>query len=938
MSTYLQNGTDYIPNLQPFQPDYNFLGNMLQKRQGAYDSNYKQLNQQYSTLLNSPMLRDDNNKTRDAFFNTINQDIKKISGTDLSLQQNVDAASKVFDSFYQNKPMVYDMVQTKRHQAGISKHEALKACVDPEKCGGQAWEEGLQELYLKADEFKNASPEDAMTMQLGEYTPYYNWQKDAIKTAKDSGLSVTKDFSNGQWIVTQKNGQLVEGGLYQLFKDTYGNDPRVDANYNTKAYVARKNNIRSLVSQYGSEDAAERAYLQETIKAGHKAYGYTSTQIRKANTLVTDRINQLQQKANTQGLTHEESLILRTIPDTKANLDATQKSLDITGNEITQNTPEDLKSLRKSADRAMAFMMQDQDLHGFAKTMSMKDAEYSIKADPYGIQSHSDQLERGRMGIAHQYAKEMLSANLQKDMSLAEYKHLLDTNQLPGQAAEIKGEPLVGAGYGTADLDLEHNLDLIYNKNREQIAGTNQQSVASSANFVWNMFNQAKQNAGKNTSATEYLKNTFGANWSDIKTQEDMLAAYGRKGTPATLFEATLQSLDQSKNPNKDLTWAQTAIVQGSQAINDIKLINQTAVNTLDKNLKANLAIAKSIAATSGGEGQALYANMDLMVTPNGVALIGSPDSEKMFAIAYQNRMGFSTENSQRAHELYEPLKDKFLSVYNNTKNISADQGFGLDGQGMVTGTPMRYAGLDAGKNTNILQKARTFVDLAATKPGEFNFILGDPTKENVSSDSNPVLALFMTQFQNDLRNKTKGNDRPTFTMTEIPIAGNDANTSAVKFEGINPEYLKDYIGTEKNPGILWEVKDQLSQGITMTYNNKTTTSPTVQGLQQEVQNNAYDDVVRSKGFTYSTPYAGDIKISYDGSVGGYLVEGKTNTINSETGQLVSNPQQQVIYTNKVGLDLHKMTNSNLANLNQEMVRKMAQIALQNKNKANGGN
>ncbi len=884
------------------------------------------------------MLRDDNNKTRDAFFTSINQDIKKISGTDLSLQQNVDAANKVFDSFYQNKPMVYDMVQTKRYQAGISKHDTLKNCTDPDKCGGQAWEEGLQELQLKAMEYKNASAEDAMTMQLGDYTPYYNWQKDAIKAAKDSGLSVTKDFSNGQWIVTQKNGKLVEGGLYELFKQTYGNDPRVDANYKTKAYVSRKNSIASLASQYGSEEAAERIYLQQTIASGNKAYGLKAAEQRKANDLVTERINQLQQKKDGPGLTHEESLIFINAPEVKAKLDATQKGLDVIGNEINQNTPEDLKSLRNSADRAMAFMLQDQDLRGFAEVMSMKDAEYSIKEDPYGGRAHADQLERGRMGLAHHYAKEMLSANLQKDMSFEEYKHLLDTNQIPGQSAEVKGEPLTGAGYGTADLDLEHNLDLIYNKNRESIAGANQQSVNTSAGFVWNMFNQAKQSAGKNVSATEYLKNTFGPNWSSIKSQDEMLAAYGRKGTPATLFEATLQSLDQSKNPNKDLTWAQTAMVQSTQAINDIRMINQTAVNTLDKNLKANLAIAKSIAGTSSVEGQAVYANMDLLVTPNGVALIGSPDSEKMFAINYQNRFGFNTENSKRAHEIYEPLKEKFLSVYNNTKNISVDQGLGLTGEGTVTGTPMRYAGLDASKNTSQLQKARTFADIAASRPGEFNFILGDPTKENIASEPSPELAQFMVYFQNDLRNKTKGNDRPTFTMTEIPIAGNNPDISAVKFEAINPEYLKDYIGTEKAPGLLWEVKDQLKQGITLTYNNKTTNSPTVQGLQRETQDRAYDDVVRSKGFTYSTPYGGNIKVSYDNSAGGYLVEGNTNTINTETGQLVPNPKHEIIYKDRLGLDFHKITNDNLAAFNQDMIRNMAAIALQNKNKANGGN
>ena len=60
MASYIPQVTDYIPEFQPFQPDYNFLNNVLQKKQGQYDTNYKALSQTYGTLLNSPMMRQDN--------------------------------------------------------------------------------------------------------------------------------------------------------------------------------------------------------------------------------------------------------------------------------------------------------------------------------------------------------------------------------------------------------------------------------------------------------------------------------------------------------------------------------------------------------------------------------------------------------------------------------------------------------------------------------------------------------------------------------------------------------------------------------------------------------------------------------------------------------------------------------------------------------------
>ena len=64
MATYIQGVTDYIPEVQAFQPDYNFLGNILQNKQSKYDANYKAISQTYGNLLNSQMLRKDNIEKR----------------------------------------------------------------------------------------------------------------------------------------------------------------------------------------------------------------------------------------------------------------------------------------------------------------------------------------------------------------------------------------------------------------------------------------------------------------------------------------------------------------------------------------------------------------------------------------------------------------------------------------------------------------------------------------------------------------------------------------------------------------------------------------------------------------------------------------------------------------------------------------------------------
>ena len=59
MATYIQGVTDYIPQYQPFQPDYNFYSNVLQTKQTQYDTNWKALNKMYGQYYHADLTRKD---------------------------------------------------------------------------------------------------------------------------------------------------------------------------------------------------------------------------------------------------------------------------------------------------------------------------------------------------------------------------------------------------------------------------------------------------------------------------------------------------------------------------------------------------------------------------------------------------------------------------------------------------------------------------------------------------------------------------------------------------------------------------------------------------------------------------------------------------------------------------------------------------------------
>ena len=69
MSQYIQGVVDYVPMIQPFQPDLNFFQNVLQLKESQYKAGYDKLSSLYGTLLNSPISREDNIELRNTFFN-----------------------------------------------------------------------------------------------------------------------------------------------------------------------------------------------------------------------------------------------------------------------------------------------------------------------------------------------------------------------------------------------------------------------------------------------------------------------------------------------------------------------------------------------------------------------------------------------------------------------------------------------------------------------------------------------------------------------------------------------------------------------------------------------------------------------------------------------------------------------------------------------------
>ena len=169
---------------------------------------------------------------------------------------------------YDNKGIIKDMTYTKKFQSELERGENYKTCLNQEECGGGYWDVGINAMKYKADEFKNASAEDAMQMAAPTFTPFINITEKAVKYTKDLmakgfNVSTTSWSPDGKYIVTSKNGQNLTIPLYQLLQNQYGADPKIQEMYETSAYVQRKNYAQNNAEKFGGDrNAAEDDYVR----------------------------------------------------------------------------------------------------------------------------------------------------------------------------------------------------------------------------------------------------------------------------------------------------------------------------------------------------------------------------------------------------------------------------------------------------------------------------------------------------------------------------------------------------------------------------------------------------------------------------------------------------------------------------------------------------
>jgi hypothetical protein len=460
MATYLQGVTDYIPEFQPFQPDLNFYANVMQTKQNQYDTNYKAVNNLYGELYDAELTHEKNIEKKDQLLKNLDFELKRVSGLDLSLEQNVNQAKQVFKPFYQDKYLMKDMAYTKNFNSTLNRAKALQNNPD-EKQSAQYWDTGIKDMMYRREEFRNADLEKTLNMSDAEYTPYVNAAKVYRELAKEMNLSVDieKPDASGMYMVRQKNGDLILPTLQKLFLSEYTNNPALQKVYATQAYVNRNEYIAQNAERFkGDKLAAEKEYLQSRY-AQLKDYTARRAEAHQdAVKVTTNKKNAVENSIEKGEVNPAQNEYLRKLNQmyeintkvsdhsNKLNEQLNGESRTITTQGPTSSSDLDLTNMelaRLKVDSGIAAFDAEQDIMGEADIAARKDMVFKQDFSKLYMENlnHQHAMQRQSASDARADAREMMKVKaakiLERDKSLVAsgaYVYDINGNVTPNPA------------------------------------------------------------------------------------------------------------------------------------------------------------------------------------------------------------------------------------------------------------------------------------------------------------------------------------------------------------------------------------------------------------------------------------------------------------------------------------------------------------------------
>jgi hypothetical protein len=424
MATYIQGITDYIPKLQPFQPDFNFFQKALETKQGQYDAGYNKISAAYGQLLNSELTREPNVQRRNEFFTGIDNEIKRLSGVDLSLPENVEKANKIFQPLIDNDYFRADLSYTKMYGNAKKKSQGLRDNPNPKDPDIKWWAEGDRALEYQREDFAKSTDEQSLRFSAPRYVPFVNAAEKLYKFGKDNDINPETLSQSGGYNIIYANGEAAIPKLQDVFGSVVASDPRIKDMFSTQAYVDRKNAMKVGAEKYnGDELAAEKEYLKTKVDQINAYYREKNTVTTKTadNAKTTKKV--LENKIKTQGVDPDLDKDLIAIYQNSVKDEQVMSAVDQTNKEVLSQTDainfdeQDIEGLRYRVDNAMSYFLMDNLVNETAKSYAnAKMKILKFEADPFAINNQQHLHRLSEMAAQFGYDKQKIMMQIVGEM------------------------------------------------------------------------------------------------------------------------------------------------------------------------------------------------------------------------------------------------------------------------------------------------------------------------------------------------------------------------------------------------------------------------------------------------------------------------------------------------------------------------------------------
>ena len=638
MATYLPNITDVIPEPALFTPNFSFLDTMLRRRQGLYEQGFAQVNSAYN-FVNRGVTNPYSVQVRDTFLKQAKDNLKNLSSLDLSQQQNVKAASSVFDPFVKNRAVLGDMALTAHwdQQENIAESFRLKD-------GGKEYsDDNAAVVRQQRQAFANddISTVNSYYANRESYTPYY----DANKEVKE----MMKDFKPNSYKLAHIDG------LYKMTRDD-------------KSW--REAEIAEYLGGVLSEKAKKQLSIEAQVRLGNNPQALASAYKQVA-------VEKLEMNKYNIGLIDKELLTTKD-PAAVTKLKTRRQNIEDGNREIDghlQNLEKgDLSYIKNNSKSLANAIYFNSKLSGYVKAYAHDDITTDIDADQVGLALMKEARADARQQRAFANAKEL---------------KMLEVEGIPGdfQTREFAMD------------DKDNTIDK-HVKNLQKDVDTKELEIVKVTNDLKrHVLNKIKERDPRTKYTEKDMTQSFIHSWIQTAgpggkklTEQD----YPNDLTFKTYSKLQLLSADQNTSRNQ-LAKLDEAAMQGmttaekrsleqyNQKVNNIGTIKLDDGTTISgKDLAAGIKNG-TVSATSLGpagvikiNGKSHYmASTTLPFGTSGVNLplyknIGLLTAYKQIKEA-QDKAGDSYDKALKNRETY--IKDNFASIRLSKKVITFGAG-----------------------------------------------------------------------------------------------------------------------------------------------------------------------------------------------------------------------------------------------------------------------